>query len=438
MYQLALDPFNDIADAGGKRRYRQTLTVTTNHKGVIDVDTVKGCQDGMTAYPAGGCYGECYAAKTAAMYGIDFNTSVIRRLFNGNVARIASCLHHVPSTWYRIGTAGDPSFAWEHTVRVCETLHFAGKTAVIITKHWRVLDDVQLDRLTRIGAVVNTSVSGLDTEAEITHRVGQLNRLRLAGIRSVCRVVTCEFGASEWAKDRHEWQRLLLSLTPVIDNPLRVSRTNPRVQTGDIVQTIRTDAVGGGKRVSVHCQSVYLGTCAKCPDQCGVLAKVGKTQGEQKMAAEQLALFPETTTFKYVKTVIGSGYEQDVATLALEDGIACRAARKNMQIHSAVILKIDGQFGGFMTFQDNTEVREFCLLQSVIKPEHYTPELYRRMVQAVLDQHTGVYPAIITTDPKSKFETPALFRSLGFETYLEMSGFHYMVRGTKADVRLKP
>ena len=59
---------------------------------------------------------------------------------------------------------------------------------------------------------------------------------------------------------------------------------------------------------------------------------------------EQIPLFEDKIEFMYVKSVIGSGYEKDVATLALEDGIAHRAARKNMQIHSAIILKINGEW----------------------------------------------------------------------------------------------
>jgi hypothetical protein len=58
-------------------------------------------------------------------------------------------------------------------------------------------------------------------------------------------------------------------------------------------------------------------------------------------------------------------------------------------------------------------------------------------VRKVLAQNTGSLPAIITTDPKSKFETPKLFESVGFVTYLKMSGFHYMVKGKLADVRMK-
>lgn len=67
----------------------------------------------------------------------------------------------------------------------------------------------------------------------------------------------------------------------------------------------------------------------------------------------------------------------------------------------------------------------------------HTDDLYQRMVEAVIAQNTDGYPALITTDPKSTFETPALFERLGFVTYLKMSGFHYMVRGDVADVRMK-
>lgn len=152
---------------------------------------------------------------------------------------------------------------------------------------------------------------------------------------------------------------------------------------------------------------------------------------------ETLQLFAPAIAWEALTQVIGSGYEKDVARLAIQDGIAQRAARKNMQIHSAVILKVNGEFAGFMTFQKNHEVREFCLLQSVIEPQHYTAALYRQLVEHVIAENTDNYPAIITTDPKSKFETPKLFQSLGFVTYLQMSGFHYMVRGNLADVRMK-
>lgn len=152
---------------------------------------------------------------------------------------------------------------------------------------------------------------------------------------------------------------------------------------------------------------------------------------------QTMQLFAPKVEWKVLSSIIGSGYEKAVAKLAIEDGIAMRAARKNMQIHSAVILEIDGEFSGFFTFQKNHVCKEFCFLQSVIEPLYYTPQLYKELVERVLAENTDDYPAIITTDPKSKFETPKLFESVGFQTYLKMSGYHYMVTGDAMRVRMK-
>lgn len=429
------------------KRYHDSITATVNAKGCMDVDTVKGCTPGMSA-KEGGCYGECYAAKVATRYGIAFEESVVRGFsdWREHPSTLVKQLraHHLP--WYRIGVMGDPSFDWNHTIAVIAKLRPAEKTAVVVTKHWKTLTDEQLSNLMELDVVFNTSNSALDSPAQMKHRVGQYERLKRYGIRSVNRVVTCAFGDTEWGREAQRRQDYLLSLEPVIDTPLRVSASNPRVLSGDLLTTRRSDCIGGGTLLSLHDASVYLGRCDECPDQCGV--------HEEPMtvapAFDQAVLFQASeelddnvtqpsgdVEFRYVKSVIGSGFEQQVATLALEDGIAHRAARKNMQIHSAIILLIGGDFAGFMTFQDNREVGEFCLLQSVIRPDLYTPELYRQMVEAVIAQNVAALPMLMTTNPKSKFETPALFTSLGFETYLKASGFEYMLAGDAAYHRLK-
>jgi hypothetical protein len=257
----------------GPRRYQPWLTVSENRKGVLDIDTVKGCTHGMRVYPRGGCYGECYAARTATRYGIDFSHAVSRQ-FCGREHRdtLVKRLLPMPTRWYRVGTAGDPCHDWTHTIAVLRALRWTKKTAVVITKHWVALTDKQIDDLRWVGAVVNTSTSALDTDREISHRLKQRDRLRAGGVRSVLRVVTCDFGASEWAAARREKQGHLLSLEPVIDNPLRVRRSNPHVLSGDIRATRRQDSIGGGKLVSLHSPTAYLGTCQACPDQCGVTA----------------------------------------------------------------------------------------------------------------------------------------------------------------------
>ncbi|CAB4121278.1 hypothetical protein UFOVP154_8 [uncultured Caudovirales phage] len=434
MNAVVSDLFGTVTSEG-PRLYLPILTAVENQKGVLDVDTVKGCTLGMRAYPDGGCYGECYAQKTAARYGIDFSVSVSRKMTPWSRRAVFHAIKNFDASWYRIGTAGDPCHDWENTLEVIEAMQTTGKQAVIITKHWIPLTDAQILRLKAVGAVVNTSTSGLDTDAQTKHRIRQMNRLRAAGVESVNRVVTCDYGDTAWAKPRKAKQELLLTIGVVIDNPLRADKSNRRVADGSIKLTRVDDAVGGGKQVSLHNPHVYLGTCNQCPDQCG--ATQVKSTVARKSEEEQLGLLKESVEWVYVKSVTGSGYEAAVSKLAIQDVIAKRAARNNMQIHSAIILLFDGEFSGFFTFQNNDVSKEFCLLQSVIEPVHYTPELYAQMVREVIARNVHGYPALITTDPKSKFETPKMFESVGFQTYLKMSGFHYMVHGNVADVRMK-
>lgn len=148
-------------------------------------------------------------------------------------------------------------------------------------------------------------------------------------------------------------------------------------------------------------------------------------------------LFQELVEFECVPSVIGSGYEKQVADLALRDGVAYRAARKNMQIHSAIILKIDGVFSGFFTFQINHEVGEFCLLQSAMELDKKDKEIYKQMLGEIIKQNTFGYPMIMTVSTKHDLECPSVLRSVGFQTYLELSGFEYMVYGTLEQVRMK-
>ena len=413
-----------FADAPPRlRRYEDAIAVSVNRKGVIDVDTVKGCTLGMRAYPDGGCYGECYAAKIAARNGIAFDESVSRCFVDQWQHRdiLVKQLLNEDAIWYRIGVMGDPCHNWNHTINVVNCLRPAHKTAVAITKHWVPLSDDHLSRLRDLDVVVHTSVSGMDTGAELRYRVGQLARLAECGIRSFARVVTCEYGDSAWARGAAAKQQELLALPLVIDNPLRPSPSNPRVLNADILVSRREDSIGGGTLVSLHDGSVFLGHCGDCPDQCGVVP-TAHNQNKEHHRMTQPWLLPPTAELsliggrsvelRYVKSVLGSGFEADVAALALEDGIAHRAARKNMQIHSAIILLVDGIFAGFFTFQNNETLREFCLLQSVIRPDLYTAELYRRWRRKSSPTTQTDYPAIMTTNPKSKFETPECSRAL--------------------------
>jgi hypothetical protein len=152
---------------------------------------------------------------------------------------------------------------------------------------------------------------------------------------------------------------------------------------------------------------------------------------------QQTKMFEPKVEFIYVESIIGSGYEKDVATLAIEDKVAYRAARKNMQIHSAIILKMDDVFSGFFTFQVNHEAKEFCLLQSAMDLNKKDKGIYSRMVLEIIKQNTFGYPMIMTVSTKHDLERPDVFQALGFKTYLDLSGYAYMVYGTLDQVRFK-
>jgi len=290
--QVDSDLFGSVVSvtrSGHIHRYRDLLTVDINQKGVLDVDTVKGCTAGTQAHGPKGCYQACYAATIAKSIGIDFSHAVVRTVKTLSQARqIERAVREAPLGFFRIGTMGDPCHAWEHTVRVVEWLAPLA-TPVIITKHWTAASDVQFRRLARCGTVVNTSVSGLDSEAHLTHRLAQIARYAAAGGTSVARVVSCDFN-----REHPEGARMgavqdnLFKLQPVIDNPLRCFMTHPFVMAGVIKVHKRKD-LASERNISMAPDSkTYVGHCSGCTDLCGAVF-VGKNK--TRPAAPQAKLF---------------------------------------------------------------------------------------------------------------------------------------------------
>jgi len=158
---------------------------------------------------------------------------------------------------------------------------------------------------------------------------------------------------------------------------------------------------------------------------------------DDKKMEKQVVLFEKKIEFKYLETVIGSGYEIQIADLALRDKVAYRAARKNMQIYSAIICIIEDVFSGFFTFQVNHEVGEFCLLQSAMELDRKDKEIYKNMLREIIKQNTFGYPMIMTVSTKHELERPDVLESVGFKTYLNLSTYEYMVYGTLEQVRFK-
>jgi hypothetical protein len=269
------------------RLYSDSLTAEVNGKGVLDIDVVKGCTLGMASNKPNGCYGACYAASIAKFRGLDFSQSITRDVKGGAHAdAILAAVRSAPLGFFRIGTMGDPCHAWDKTCEVVEWLS-PYATPVIVTKHWMKASDSQFERLTACGAILNTSISALDTPAQLLYRERQLRRYALAGGVSVARVVSCDFNRDDpLGAKLGAIQDRLLALSPVIDNPLRVPRTHPLVTSG-LINLSSVRDLNSVRTISLANESTYVGHCDACPDQCGLnLAPQGN-----RPAAPQEELF---------------------------------------------------------------------------------------------------------------------------------------------------
>jgi hypothetical protein len=156
-----------------------------------------------------------------------------------------------------------------------------------------------------------------------------------------------------------------------------------------------------------------------------------------KTKMKQTKLFEPEFKFIKVDSVIGSGYEEEVSKLAIIDKIAYRAARKNMQIHSAIICLADDDFAGFFTFEINHDAQEYCLLQSAMYPKYKDESVYLDMVNEIIKNNIYGYPMIMTVSKKHDLEKPSVFKKIGFKTNIDKNDFEYMVYGELSQVRYK-
>jgi len=257
------------------RRYAPLLTADVNRKGVLDIDTVKGCAGGIAANGERGCYGACYAEAIARFRGLNFAEPVTRKVTTRAQAKqIEAAVKAAPQHFFRIGTMGDPSHDWAETTETVEWLS-AWATPIIVTKHWQRASDDQLGRLAASGAVLNTSVSALDTSAQLAHRERQIERYSEAGGHSVLRVVSCDFTDTAM----RAVQQRLLATPGAIDNPLRISEAHPLARDG-VVRLTKTTDIKTRRTISIASDTAYVGHCASCPDQCG-MASMPSTVGQR-------------------------------------------------------------------------------------------------------------------------------------------------------------
>lgn len=261
------------------REYKDIISLSKNGRGIWDLDTIKGCSSGI-ALDKKGCYGDCYAFKTANRYGIDFSKSIRRKFIdNSHRQSIINQIEKIDMKFIRIGCAGDPSEDWQHTIDIIKQIRDSDqlslfdisstKQIVIITRHWHKLTDSQLKDISKYNICINTSVSALDNDVLLSECLNEYNRLK-PYCKSILRVVTCDFNEENTSgKEMAKTQKRLLHNAGVIDTVFRPSKSN-RFVTEGIIKVKKMSFMKTKSLVSKFNKKTFLGKCENCLEMCGL------------------------------------------------------------------------------------------------------------------------------------------------------------------------
>jgi len=263
------------------KNYKDEITLNKNSRGCYIIDTVKGCS--CLKNKKNGCYDSCYANNIATRYGFDFKNPIKRNFRYDNEQlyflnfydtrhenEIIKQIKNIDMPFIRIGEMGDPSEDWQHTINVCKTISEAKKSIVIITKHWKIVSDELLEEIKDLNICINTSISALDEDNEIEHRLNQYKRLKKY-CNSVLRIVSCDFN-----KENHEgklrsiMQNELFKNEKIIDTIFRPKNENNYFVRNKIINVKKVKFLKSKMLASIFNENTYFGDCKNCPDMCGI------------------------------------------------------------------------------------------------------------------------------------------------------------------------
>lgn len=252
--------------------YGNRISLIKNGRGVYSLDPILGCESGMKLNGRG-CYGDCYAASYARRYGYDFSKAVLRYFDSDRHAEnTVKKINKIEMPFVRMGTSGDPSEDWSHTLYVLAKIKGIRREIVIITKHWNSLTDSQLSILKSHNVCVNTSVSAMDNQDTLENAMEQYERIK-PFCSSVLRIVTCDFN-----KENSEGERLskiqdgLTKNIGYIDTVFRPSKNNRLILDG-VINTSTARFLDKKVLVSKMNKKTFLGKCEKCSEMCGAKTK---------------------------------------------------------------------------------------------------------------------------------------------------------------------
>jgi len=273
------------------RTYSSKISLTKNSRGIYSLDTSIGCKSGLEA-EVSGCYNDCYAYKSAKIYGYDFGTTILRDFESERHRRlIINQINKVKLDFIRIGCSGDPSENWDHTVSIIKKIDTCNKQIVIITRHWTELKQEHLDYFSKINICVNSSVSALDKPKIMERCLDQYNRLK-PYCKSILRIVSCDFNLNnETGLRLSEIQHSLFKNTSIIDTVFRPSKNNKLITEG-VINTSTVQFMDNKKTlVSKLNKSTYLGKCSTCHEMCGLNVKNTDKFPTKPGITKQLKLF---------------------------------------------------------------------------------------------------------------------------------------------------
>ena len=259
------------------REYKTEITLTENSRGVWSLDPSLGCNAG-TKEDKKGCYGDCYAARSSKKYGYDFSKTVLRSFKNeAHIESIKRKIKKIDMPFIRMGTNGDPSENWEHTIKIIESIcndkqlslfKEGKKQIIIITKHWNTLTKKQLERLSKFNICINTSVSALDDDLLLHKCLNEHQRIKNY-CKSVLRIVSFDFNTSNKLGSLYSLQQdYLFNNYDVLDTVFRCSKNNP-LHTKGIINIHKTKFLGKKCYVSKKNKKRIFGNCKNCLEMCG-------------------------------------------------------------------------------------------------------------------------------------------------------------------------
>lgn len=249
------------------RSYSSKITLTENGRGIWTLDPIMGCNSGVKNDKKG-CFSDCYAARSARIYGYDFTENILR-YFESEKHRLSIIrkINRLEFPFIRMGNSGDPSEDWGHTLNILESLKGVNKEFVIITKHWNKLTNNQLNRIGKLNVCVNTSISAVDDS--LHENIEQYEVLKKY-CKSILRCVSFDFNTkNKKGLDYSLIQDWIFNNYNVLDTVFRCSKSNTMYKEG-IINIKETKFLGDKCYVSKYNPKTYFGNCISCLEKCGI------------------------------------------------------------------------------------------------------------------------------------------------------------------------